>query len=72
VQPFRLRPTKWEFLDSLDGALSTIAPGEALLIRPEGTGVVEVLGRIRIEQWSRLAQSVEQPPARVLNDFTEA
>jgi phosphohistidine phosphatase SixA len=41
-------------LDSLDGTLSTIAPGEALVFRPEGTGVVEVLGRIQIEQWSRL------------------
>jgi phosphohistidine phosphatase SixA len=58
-------------LDSLDGTLSDIAPGEALVFRPEGTGAVELLGHIRIEHWARLAQSVEQPASPVLNGFTE-
>jgi phosphohistidine phosphatase SixA len=58
-------------LDSLDGTLSAIEPGEALVFRPEGTGVVELLARIRIEHWSPLAQFVTQPPSAVLNGFTE-
>jgi phosphohistidine phosphatase SixA len=58
-------------LDSFGGTISAIAPGEVLVFRPQGTGVVEVLARIRIEHWSPLAQSVRQPPSPVLNGFTE-
>jgi hypothetical protein len=47
-------------LESVNGAISAIAPGGALVFCPEGTGVVELLARIRIEHWSRLAQSARQ------------
>jgi|SRR5579862_6408271 len=47
-------------LDSVDGGISNIAPGEALVFRPDGTAVVELLARIRIEHWSLLAQSERQ------------
>jgi phosphohistidine phosphatase SixA len=49
-------------LDSLDGTLSAIAPGEALVFRPEGTDVVELLAHIRIEHWSPLAKLWDSPP----------
>jgi phosphohistidine phosphatase SixA len=54
-------------LDSLDGTLSNIAPGEVLVFRPESASAVELLARIRIECWSLLAQSVRQLPSRVVN-----
>ena len=57
-------------LDSLDGTLSAIAPGETLVFRPDGTGVAELLARIRIEHWSPLAESLRQP-SPVLNCFAE-
>jgi len=44
-------------LDSFDSTISAIAPGETLVFRPDGTGVVELLARIRIEHWPPLAQS---------------
>jgi phosphohistidine phosphatase SixA len=47
-------------LDSVDGGIYNIAPGEALVFRPDGTGVVDLLARIRIEHWSVLAQSERQ------------
>jgi len=50
-------------LDGVDGATSAIAPGEALVFRPDGAGVVELLARIRIEHWSLLAQSARQHTA---------
>lgn len=41
-------------LGSLGDIVSAVAPGEALVFRPDGTGAVKLLARIRIEQWSQL------------------
>jgi phosphohistidine phosphatase SixA len=49
-------------LGSLDDIVSAVAPGDVLVFRPDGTGAVKLVARIRIEQWSQLAVSERKPP----------
>jgi hypothetical protein len=42
-------------LGSLGDIVSAVAPGEALLSRPDGRGAVKLLAPTRIEQWSQHA-----------------
>jgi len=47
----------------LDIFIATVAPGEVLVFRPDGTGAVELLTRVEIEHWSQLAECFREPPA---------
>ena len=35
---------------------STVADGEAVILRPDGRGTSSILGRVKIREWSRLAK----------------